>query len=141
MNNKYDVALSQEEKEKLITSITQIKDYLTDLVKDFDTEIELKAEWTIVDSVWGVKRRTISVERTFKFKGVWGNSEKVWYTRVSGGRAFNFEENNTLEEINYSTNREYALSLIDKWQSIKECLLEQLEQAKATKQLVNDFKI
>ena len=138
MNNKYDITLSEQEKETLLKNVKQIEEYLKGLVKGFDTLITLSAKWTYYDDVWGMKKLYIEVKKDFRYKGVWGNSEKEWYEKVSGGvggLTINFDNITNYELENY------CLSLIDNWESIKTIMLNQLEQAKATKQTINNFKI
>lgn len=144
MNNKYDVSLTDNEKQQLVDNIKEIVDYLKGLVKPFISSVRLNAEWSYYDRVWGKHTCRIEVEKTFRFKGVYGDSEKEWFERVSGqiGRlSLNFEQDIEFEKIGNSSHREYALSLLDNWKQIKQDINVQIEQRENTRQLLVKFEL
>ena len=116
-------------------------DYLSSLVEDYDNDIELEGKWTFYDNIWGSIKNNIIVERASRYKGVWGNSEKEWYTQIKTSNTFDFSEDLSMERIGWSSHREYSLSLLDNWKDIKTQILAQLEQAKATRNIVSNFAL
>ena len=137
MRNKYDVSLTDNEKEQLTANIKEIVNYLKDLVKPFGTQTKLNAEWSYYDTIWGNHTCEIEIERTFRYKGVWGDSEKEWFTRISGRtgcRYFGFGEEEKIDQ-------EYALSLLDNWKKIKQDINAQIEQREKARQLLVGFEL
>ena len=137
MNNKYDVSLTDDEKKQLKENANAIVDYLKGLVADFGTSAKLNAEWSFYDNVWGNRTCEIEIKKDFRYKGVYGDSEKEWYTKVNGRvgkRWFDFEKEEKLDQ-------EYALSLLDNWVAIKSTLNNQVEQRSATRNLIKEFKL
>lgn len=135
MNNKYDVSLTENEKQQLVDNIREIADYLKGLVKPFISSAKLNAEWTFYDKVWGKKTCHIEIEKTFRYKGIWGGSEKEWYSKVRGqigGLSFEFGDD---------IDQTYALSLLDNWKAIKQDINAQIEQRENTRQLLVGFEL
>ena len=126
MTNKYDVTLSEEEKEELLEHVHLIKDYCVDLVSDFDTDIRLTSAWSYYDSVWGTQKRCIEIHK---------DKYSVTISGECGGLHIDFNKISDYELENY------CLGLIDNWKSIKQELIEQLEQAKRTKDLIKGFEL
>lgn len=144
MNNKYDVTLTDDEREQLASNINNIVEYLKEIVSNFGTSAKLNACWTFYDNVWDMQKCEISIEKTWRYKGVWGASEKEWYTQVRGqrgGLSFNFDEDFTAKELTSSSHSEYALSLLDNWKEIKQKILDQANERNTTRQLVKDFEL
>lgn len=126
MTNIYDVTLSEKEKKELLQHVKAIKDYCTDLVKDFDTEIRLVSKWSYHDSIWGTQKRSIEIYKGTKDTTISGEC---------GGLHINFDKISDYELT------EYCLSLIDFWKDIKQELLVQFEQAKKTRALTKGFEL
>ena len=143
MRNKYDITLSEEEKQGLINNITSIKNYLIELVKDFETNIELESEWSFYDNVWGIIKCKVKVEKRTNNVVVATNKVEERTSFNVGGRVGGLGVNFEKDIFNgfTQTYKEYALSLIDNWKEIKGALLSQLNRAKETKQLLKGFEL
>ena len=65
MNNKYDVTLTDDERQQLKEHIQAITKYLIDLVKNIATDTTFNVEWSYYDNVWGKQIRSIEIENRF----------------------------------------------------------------------------
>lgn len=143
MNNKYDIELTQDEAKELANNVSMITDFCKDLVKHYGTQAMLVAEWTYYDRVWGKRTCKVEIEKGFTYKE---NHEKDWFTKVwakiGGLSGLEFDETFTYEKLlKYSTEREYALSLIDNWKVIKHELEAQHKQREETRQTIKEFEL
>ena len=140
MNNKYDVSLTDNEKQQLAKNIKEIVNYLKGLVKPFISNTKLNTEWTYYDKVWGKYTCRIEVEKDWQMK----DDQKEWYEKVSGqigGLTINFDTDLTFDKHSYKGYQEYALSLLDNWKQIKQDINAQIEQRESTRQLLVKFEL
>lgn len=139
MNNKYDMWLTKEEQEKLLNNMKAIMDYATDLVKDFDGSVELEANWTFYDTIWGNHKCKFVINKRNKGVNVEGQTGGlgIYFHRDFFGEG-KYESYSPFSTKTYS---EYGLSLIENWPSVKTQINDQLERAKSLKAMTSGFKV